>query len=250
MNNGNRMFFPAVALVALSLAAGASAEPPEATPGKGPDKPAKAEEKAAAKATRADEKAARVEAKSEKAEAKPGVDRDKEKVDGDPSKYGRGPGHAGHDHPRGGFRALGEDFRQGRVKKAELKERLAALRSSASERRREHQKAMGQRFGAALSNPSCREQLRVHARREAFLNRALFVAETEVTKDKEKLVARIEKLSEKEDERFARAMERCKTMPAGMTSVAPPAASDAPPAAAPPPTPAAPSASAAKAGEP
>jgi hypothetical protein len=150
----------------------------------------------------------------------------------------------GHHHGRRGWRALGEDFREGRLKKGELKDRLAAMRDTMKERRREHQKMLEERWGATLANPACREELRHHARREAFLGRALLVAETEVTKDKEKVIERIKKLMEKEDARHARAMERLKAMPGGAAPSAMPSAAPAMPSAAP-----APSASAAKVGD-
>jgi hypothetical protein len=227
MNSSNRMISSAAALVAVFVAASTSAQPPNPPPGNSAARPLKAADNAAAKTPKADEKATR-------AEKKPHLHADPSKGDGE---HGRGPMLGGHAHGPGGFRELGEDFRQGRVKKAELKDRLAAMHESKKDRRHDHQKALERRWGATLAHPACREELRRHARREAFLGRALFLAQTEVTKDKEKVVERIEKLMAKEEERHARAMERLKSMPPG----APPSAM---PSALPPPA-----ASAAKAGE-
>jgi hypothetical protein len=75
-----------------------------------------------------------------------------------------------------------------------------------------------------------REELRHHARREAFLTRALFIAQTEPVKNKEKIIARIEKLIEREDERHAKAMERLKANPNAAASASASAAPSAAPA--------------------
>ena len=225
MESTNRVLVPSAGLVFALLTTSVFAQPPSAPPGR--DKAPRQAERAAAKAEKADEKAARAEAKSERADAKANARDNADASDGGPSQgngeHGRGPMHAGHDHERRGFRALGEDYRQGRVKKADLEGRLAAMRESMKERRHDHQRAIERRWGAALAHPACREELRHHARREAFLERALFLARTEVTKDQEKLVERIEKLMTKEDERHARAMERLKATPAGATPSALPA---------------------------
>jgi hypothetical protein len=218
MNRSNRVISSAAALIAVFFAASSSAQPPSPPPGTSAQKPLKGDN-AAAKAAKADGKATPAEAKPEKSDSKenaPGAEK-KPHHHADPSKgdgeHGRGPMPGAHPYERGGFRRLGEDFRQGRVKKAELKERLAAMHETKKDRRRDHQKALERRWGATLAHPACREELRHHARREAFLGRALFLAQTEVTKDKEKVVERIEKLIAKEDERHARAMERLKSMP-------------------------------------
>jgi len=235
MNSSNRVISSAAALIAVFFAASTSAQPPSPPPGNSAPKPLKADN-AAARAAKADAKAEKSDSKENApgAERKPHDHADPSKGDGE---HGRGSMHGAHPYGHGGFRKLGEDFRQGRVKKAELKDRLAAMRETKKDRRRDHQKALESRWGATLAHPACREELRHHARREAFLGRALFLAQTEVTKDKEKVVERIEKLIAKEDERHARAMERLKSMPPGTRPSAMPSAL---------PTPAA---SAAKAGE-
>jgi hypothetical protein len=61
----------------------------------------------------------------------------------------------------------------------------------------------------------------------ARLNRALLLAETEVTKDKDKLIERIQKLIDKEQERHERAMARFKSTPATPAGSAAPAPSAA-----------------------
>jgi hypothetical protein len=245
-------------LIAAFAAAPAAAQPAD-SPGKSAEKSAKAAEKAENKAAKAEDKAAQADVKAEKAEAradrkaedKPGKGDEKGEAHGE---HGRGPGHMpgtdpqpGHGADRHrGYRALGADFRDGKVTKAELKERIAAMRANATERRKEHREGLKKRWGATLAHPACREELRHHARREAFLSRALFLAQTEVAaKDKDKFLERIQKLIDKENERHARAMERLKATAATAAPTA--AAPEAAPAKAPlpTPTPAAP----AKAGE-
>jgi hypothetical protein len=236
--------------VLLSFAAApAFAQPPGAPPGKAEPKAEKAAEKAEAKAAKAEEKAL---AKPAKADDKP---QKAEKADGKGDKAeGRGPHD--HDHHRGpgagpsgrppgarpphahrGFRGLGFEFSHGKLTKPELDKRIAEMRESKAERRKERREELRLRWGAALMHPAVREELRHHARREAFLSRALFLAQTQAApKDKDKLIERIEKLIEKEDARHARAMERLKSMPPPPASAAPgtSAAPAASPSAAPP----------------
>lgn len=122
---------------------------------------------------------------------------------------------------RGALRELFEELKQGKLKKADVKERLGKLRESAAERRQQHQRELKERWGVALAVPSVREELQHHARRMARLNRALLVAETELTKDKDKLVERIQKLIDKEQTRHERAMDRVKSgTPASAVSAA------------------------------
>jgi hypothetical protein len=125
-------------------------------------------------------------------------------------KEGTSPGRGGH---RGAMRGLLEDFRAGKLKKGELKEHLGKLRANMAERRAQHQSELKTRWGAVLAMPSAKQELEHHARRMARLNRAALLAETEVTKDKDKLVERIQKLIDKEQERHERAMTRFKSMP-------------------------------------
>lgn len=136
-----------------------------------------------------------------------------------------------HGHRRGAMRQLQEDLKAGKVKKDELKDKLAKLRESAGERGKEHRQELGKRWGNALALPPVREELKHHARRMAFLNRAMVLAETEAKdKDKDKLTERISKLIDKESERHDRAMEHLKSLPAPVASAT--AAPSAAPAAA------------------
>lgn len=153
---------------------------------------------------------------------------------GKPDEAGKPPGHPGEGF-RGAMRQLREDLKAGKVKKEELKDKLAKLRESAGERGKQHRHELSKRWGNTLNLPSAREELKNHARRMAFLERAMVLAESE-TKDKDKLTARISKLIDKENERHTRAMERFASTPptpsGAPSSSAAPAAAPAPAASA------------------
>jgi hypothetical protein len=218
-------------VLAVFAAAPAVAQPAGPPPGKAEAKSEKAAEKAEAKAANAGERAAAKAAKAEEKGAAKGKDKD-EKAEGrgphDHDRHGApGAGPSGHPpgahppHGHRGFRRLGHEFARGTITKAELEKRVAEMRASKAERKREHGEGLRHRWGMALAHPAVREELRHHARREAFLDRALFLAQTQVApKDRDKLVERIEKLIEKEEQRHMRAMERLKSMPLPPASAA------------------------------
>jgi hypothetical protein len=194
---------------------------------KGPH-PLKADEHAEHAAAKAGDKRDKLDEKAAKADAK---------ADGGPTPADSAAAleSAKKNRYRGrGFRALGVDFQHGAVKKEELQDRIKAMQAARLERKKEHREELRARWGPALLHPSIREELRHHARREAFLSRMMFVAETEVTgKKKEALIARIEKLIDKENARHERAMERLKSNPnppASASAAAPGSASAAAPA--------------------
>lgn len=169
--------------------------------------------------------------KPEEAAAAPDKDKgDKDKDKGDKDKgdkeHAGGPGHHG-------MRELFDELKQGKLKKGELKDRLGALKERRDERAKEHREELKARFGAALAAPPAREELEHHARRMAKLDRAMVLAETEVTKDKDKLKERIQKLMDKENARHEKAMERLKSSPAtpGASAAAAPATPPSPAAA-------------------
>ncbi len=130
---------------------------------------------------------------------------------------GEGPGRG----MRGqGMRELAEQLKAGKLKKADVKDRLKELREHREDRAKEHREELKARFGAALSMPAAREELEHHARRSAKLDRALLLCETEVVKDKDKLKERIQKLIDRENDRHAKAMQRLQSMPAAPGSPA------------------------------
>jgi hypothetical protein len=241
MRDTNRLLSVVFVLVAASAATPLGAQPPAPSgmsaakstdkadsralkaddkAGKGPHKFDRADDKAALK----DEKgAAKDAAKVEKTAARPEGSAGNAP---DPAASGM---RAFRRHEPGGYRGLGVEFHRGGVSKEQLKERMEKMQAARAERRKEHRLAVRQRWGTALAHPALREELRHHARREAFLTRALFVAQTEPVKNKEKIIARIEKLIEREDERHAKAMERLRANPnaAASASAAPSAAAPA-----------------------
>jgi hypothetical protein len=102
---------------------------------------------------------------------------------------------------------LRERRAQGQLSPAELKKELAGLRASREERRREHREALRQRWGNQLAQPSAQEELQHHERRMARLERMALLAQNEPNgAKKDALVARIEKLTSRENERHERKM--------------------------------------------
>jgi hypothetical protein len=229
MKNQQFLAFGAWAL-ALALAPSvAQADKPEAAAAKQPDaKPGKPGDPPGKPGARPSELFGKPDGKADPAakgeHGKPGPEgasADKPGADGKPDHDHHGFRNAMHD--------LHERFKAGKIKKEELKAELAKLHDNAKERGKEHRQALGKRWGSALAMPAAREELKHHARRMAYLDRAMLLAQTEVTKDKDKVIERITKLIDKENERHERAMERLKSAPA--TPAASAAASAAPAAA-------------------
>jgi hypothetical protein len=225
MRDTNRLPSAVFVLVAAFTATPVGAQPPGSPSGPSAAKPPKAAERAELRAAKADDKADKAQHKAEKAGDKNAA-KDAAKDEKGALKDADNPGkpppeamgsvmgmHKGHRHRVGGYRALAVDFRGGAVSKVELQDRIKKMHEHRSERRKENREGVRRRWGAALLHPACREELRHHARREAFLSRALFLAQTEPVKNKDALIARIEKLIEKEDARHERAMERLKSTP-------------------------------------
>ncbi|MDF3068578.1 MAG: hypothetical protein K0R38_4179 [Polyangiaceae bacterium] len=133
----------------------------------------------------------------------------------DKDKGPEGRRAAGH-----GMRDVWMELKSGKLKKGEVKERLSDLREHRSERAQKHREELQARFGAALGGPAAREELERHARRTAKLNQAMIVAETEVTKDKDKVKERIGKLIDKENARHQLAMARFQSKAPGAAAAA------------------------------
>ena len=156
---------------------------------------------------------------------------------GKPGDDDHKPGDAGKpegghgDRFRGAMRELHEEFKAGKLKKEDLKDKLAKLRETSGERGKQHRQELGKRWGGTLAQPSAVDELKHHARRMAFLDRAMLLAETDA-KDKAKLSERISKLIDKENARHESAMERLKSLPATPAASAGGAPSAAPAAAA------------------
>jgi hypothetical protein len=195
----------------------------------------------------ADAKAQRAEAKSDKpgsmpgdrgAEGKSGKNSDmpqsadgKPMPGGDHEKRGLGMGRGGF---RSEMRAIREGIKDGSIKKEDIKSRLEKLRETQSERRKQHQQLVHQRWGSSLlATSQAKQELKEHARRSAMLDRALLLAQTETKlPDRNKLIERIEKLIEREDARHDRVMTQMKSTPGSAEAKAappqPPTPSDKP----------------------
>jgi hypothetical protein len=151
----------------------------------------------------------------------PGHSDDKSKDLGKPMNEPRGMG-APHGR-RSAMRALREGIKDGSIKKDELKARLEQLRESEQQRRKEHQQMVKQRWGKALALSPAKEELRLHAKRSAMLDRALVVAQTEAKPtDQAKLAQRIEMLIDKENARHERTMMRLSSMGAAPSGASAP----------------------------
>jgi hypothetical protein len=80
---------------------------------------------------------------------------------------------------------------------------------------------MRERWGSMLASAPAREEVRLHGRRMAMLNRALLLAQTEAKpSDQDRLIQRIEGLIARENTRHERAMANLKSMPPGKTVAA------------------------------
>jgi hypothetical protein len=160
------------------------------------------------------------------ASKEPGEKAKGEHESGDKDAKGeKADGEKGPERGRGahGMREMLDELKAGKLKKADVKARLAELEQRRDERTKEHREELKARFGSTLATPSAREELEHHARRMARLDRALVLAETEVTKDRDKLKERIQKLIDKENTRHEQAMQRLKSSagtPAPAASVA------------------------------
>jgi hypothetical protein len=179
---------------------------------------------------------ARVEAAKERAEERAKGERPNgEKGPGD-GNQGQGGAGAG-DHPgmgmgmghRGEVRELIQEVRAGKLSKDEFKAQLAALDKDRAQRRAQHQAEIQSRWGRDLGRPPMMDELRRHARREAFLNRMMVVAQTERSgKDQQKLIDRIEAMSAREDAHHDKRMAEIKAAADSNAPGAAPAGSAAP----------------------
>ncbi|HYQ43561.1 MAG TPA: hypothetical protein VER11_16380 [Polyangiaceae bacterium] len=125
------------------------------------------------------------------------------------------PGHRGY---KNAVRELYQDLKDGKVKKDELKTKLAQLQETRDERRKEHREDIGKRWGSTLAKPPARDELKLHARRMAMLNRALVLAQEDTKPDKDKTLDRISKLIDKENARHERAMTHIQSQTAATAS--------------------------------
>jgi hypothetical protein len=127
------------------------------------------------------------------------------------------PRHHGY---KNAVHELFQDLKDGKVKKEELTAKFAQLSATRDERRKEHRVDVGKRWGSTLAMPPARNELKLHARRIAFLDRALVLAQADTKPDKAKTIDRISKLIDKENARHDKAMARIQSEPASAASAA------------------------------
>lgn len=89
----------------------------------------------------------------------------------------------------------------------ERREDRKELREDRQEKRKAHRRELREKWGDAIKKPAAKDELKVHAVRMARLTRARAVADEN---GKKELVARIDKLIEKEKTRHQAAMEKIK----------------------------------------
>lgn len=163
-----------------------------------------------------------------------GRGRDRDRDGGPPGDGERG----GRRHFRGMWNDLHEGFRSGKPNKDELKKKLDEWHAARDERRKDHREHLISRWGKALHKPDVTSELRRHSERMARLARMEEIVGTEKTgAERQKLLDRIDKLRNNENERHQKAMERLSSAsgapaPSGVAS-APAAAASAPAAPAP-----------------
>jgi hypothetical protein len=138
---------------------------------------------------------------------------------------GQGPQPMSPDDPHyaGGYHFAGYDYYEGRSSKAELDARVAEMARIRSKRRNNHATGVRELWGASVLNrPDAREDLRLHARREAYLYRALFLALTDPSvKERKALVDRVQELVDREDARHENVMQSIKAAVESARSAAP-----------------------------
>ena len=200
-----RTLAAATVLFGAVVAMNAGAEPPGGAP------------KGAATRPNGPGKADAARAGGEKGEAKKDKDRgpsDKAGKDAGKAEALTAPGADGAAEPtkpglrpHSELRALHDELKAGKLKKADVEARLAKLRETNKERQDNHRAALKARWGEQLAKPDAQQELAVHERRMAKLDRLLLLAQTERTgKDADKLTTRIDKLIDLETARHEKRM--------------------------------------------
>jgi hypothetical protein len=119
-----------------------------------------------------------------------------------------GHGKAGENFHRE-WRELRDELKAGKLKKEDLEGRIAKLRNTTKERQSEHRQALKAHWGDHLAKPEAQQELQVHERRMAKLNRLALLSQTERKgKEAEKLSERVEKLILLETARHDQRMEQ------------------------------------------
>lgn len=158
-------------------------------------------------------------AQSNEQRLKENLERAKKVVDGGAKSPENNP------HYASGYWSIGEDYYRGISTKEEMQARVAKMHENRNERRKEHLNGLLLKWGArVLARPGAREELQIHARREAYTARALFLAHTEPSvKNRAELIARLEDLIEYEAGRNADALRALGSAPPAASNSGPPA---------------------------
>lgn len=98
-----------------------------------------------------------------------------------------------------------EDRKELAEDRKEIREDRREIREDRREARKAQQRELREKWGESIKKPAVKEELKVHGRRMARLTRARAVAEEA---GKKELVARIDKLIEKEKARHQAAMDK------------------------------------------
>jgi hypothetical protein len=119
----------------------------------------------------------------------------------------------------------------------QFKKQVAEWKESREKRREEQRQALIARWGAAVTKPTVADELRLHAKRLARLQRFEELIATEKQGDaRTRMLDRVQKMREKEEQRHERAMQRLQNeaaAPAASASGAVPAAATPQPSPAP-----------------
>jgi hypothetical protein len=140
-------------------------------------------------------------------------------------KHGAKPDEA--DHGKGADEAAEHGKGMG-MGGGSIEERIAKMRETRKDRRHAHSEALKQKWGDELARPDVREAIKVHEWRMARLNRVRTLVDASDRPNKDKTLAKIDKLIEKENARFDKKMDKLKTAPAPGSSAAEPAAAPKP----------------------
>jgi hypothetical protein len=200
-------------LATIAMAANANADPP---PGKSESAPGQGAGKAAAKGLDAKPDKGPSAVPGDKGlpgdKGQPGdkgalSDKGPPGDKGQPGAEGASP-HGKHGgRPHSELRELRDQLKAGKLKKADLEASLKKLQETNKERRDNHRAALKARWGEHLAKADTQNELSVHERRMAKLNRLLLLAQSERTgNDAEKLTERIEKLIDLENARHEKRM--------------------------------------------
>jgi hypothetical protein len=114
-----------------------------------------------------------------------------------------------HQEYRSQVEKLHEQLSAGKITREQFKEEVIKLHASYGARAKEEGDEIKKRWGALLKRPDVHKELADHARRVAYLDRAVVVTEQEVSEPpRAQVLARIKELRNKETVRHEAAMKQ------------------------------------------